>query len=188
MKATRKQQKMFFALLAAGGYDKDKAEVRAMTMFHLNSFADISTAQISSLIEVLDKKVKTKQQKAKVYNTVHVRIYDPKEQQMLYSHFAKVGHEEGVIMYFPLAYKLNRDLDKNDHIDMMLGTGKSDKRGKEIFRYDIIRDGDKTLFLIDFSDKRLQWFGINMETNKAIELYKLNNIEIIGSVYEEVKE
>lgn len=188
MKATRPQQKKFFVLCAELGIDKKKAEARAMKLYNLPDFADISIAQISPLIDAMQQKINTKQKESvKIANGIHARIYDRVTQRMLYSHTQRVGNNEGLIIYFPLSYAVEREVKEDSEIDVMIGSGKSDETKKEIYRYDIFLDYKKRKWLADIDADTLQWIAINMETDEKQPLYLFKYTKIVGSVYEEVK-
>jgi len=55
--ANEAQKRLFFALCSDGGYDADKIKERAKKLYKLEHFNDISSEQISELIDKLQNKV-----------------------------------------------------------------------------------------------------------------------------------
>lgn len=60
--ASERQRKLFFALVHDLGYDPEVAKERAKNKFGLDSFASITTSQLSSLIETLQDTLAQKKQ------------------------------------------------------------------------------------------------------------------------------
>lgn len=191
MNATRQQQKLFFALCAEGNWNKNKAMEHAAKLYSLKSFTDISSAQISALIDSMQAQIRKKnneKDKVKISNSLHARVFDTKSKQMLYSNVARVGHDQGLLIYFPVGYAVNREVENDDEIDIMLGSGKYDITGKEVFRYDIFINRKKDKWLVDMDEDELQWVAFNVKTNEKFPLYKFTRIKVVGSLYEEVKD
>ena len=59
-KSSKSQQSLFFALVRDAGYGSEEMKERAKKKFNLEHFTDISSKQISELIDKLQEKTKEK--------------------------------------------------------------------------------------------------------------------------------
>jgi hypothetical protein len=81
LQASQSQKRMFFALCNQLGLEAEKAKDAVKRKFKIDSFADISKAQLSEVIDMLDKKVQTKTKQALVafFETNNPRLFFGKE-------------------------------------------------------------------------------------------------------------
>lgn len=199
LKATRQQQKMFFALCNEGGWDKDAMENRAKKIYSLNSFADITTVQISPLIEQMKDAIKKQDSTAKkleaklkqattdINRPIHLRLYNRHENQMQFNAYNQVNggqQQNGLVMYFPFGYALESQTDLEKDIDLMQGTGKLDVNGVELYHYDIFITREKIQYMVEWSDADLMWVAVDMATNEMKALSLFGKIKVVGDIYQ----
>lgn len=191
MKASKQQINLFFALVGDGGWDKEKTVSKVRKMLKLQKFTDITSSQLSPLITEIQGKLAAKQQAQESKDTInqlHVRMYDPAESKLLYSHLTAVGRNQGVIMYFPVGD--SKPSQEENGLDFNMSTSKYDRQNHLMYHYDIFFDGKdrKTTYLVDWDEEKLQWIGVETKTDKITELYKFKNPLVIGTVYTGVEE
>lgn len=191
-KASLQQRRLFFALCVEGNWSKQAAVSRAKKLYHLATFSDISPAQIGNLIELMEKKIKQKEnlkRQEAMANELHVRIFDSTLRKMLYSTLTTVGHNSGVVMYFPLTGEVEQSIDKSN-MDFMPAVGRTDRSGKMMYKYDVlIEAGDEAQkFLIEYSTEFLQWMVHSFKTNKEQPLCSLQQPLVVGNIYSEVEQ
>lgn len=192
MKATNAQVKLFFALVQEGNWNKNKAMAHAKKAFLLKHFTDITSAQISTLIDTMQKRIDDKRAVARqkeVINQLHVRMWDAESSRLLYSNIATVGQNQGVVMYFPMG-EGNVSVDESQ-LDFNYPTTKFDIQNHLIYHYDIFKDADYpgTSWMTDWDETELQWVAYLMDSPKEVK-EKLNNFKkplIIGNAYKGVK-
>ncbi len=163
-------------------------------MFSLKKFTDITAAQISTLIDTMQKKIDLQRQAAgnETINQLHVRMFDPVGQKLLYSNLIPVGQNQGIVMYFPIG-EANKAVDESG-LDFNLPTTRFDRQNHLMYHYDIFIDEAKedAKWMIDWDDKKLQWVAYLMDNEEATEvkepLYKFKNPLVIGNTYTGIKE
>lgn len=198
MRATTQQIKMFYALCGEGGWDKTLVAERAKSIYSLKSFSDITSVQISPLINQMQQKVKEqvsvskkleealKKATANMNRPIHLRLYNRNASQMQFNSYNHVNggtEQNGLVMYFPFGYSLGSTADEAD-LDLMQGTGKYDVNNVELYHYDIFMTKDKTQYMVEWSKEDLCWIAVNMATNELKTLSLFGKVQIIGDVYQ----
>lgn len=177
---TIQQQNHFFDLAKKLGYDRDYLKERAKQKTGKQHFMDISTEEISPLIDLLEGELRTAQFESPVEDFPNdYRIWDKKERKMLYGVSAEVAMEF-------ITFEGHKDK-LHERYHLMQYTGRRDANETKLYDFDIIQTYLGKKWLIQWGWQECAWVAVNTDTNESTYLSSLGKIEKIGGVYEDVR-
>lgn len=188
LKHSLQQQKLFFVLCDQLKLDKTEAIERAKKRYNVKEFADITTAQLTELINILNARQHKETPSLSLSRPLRFRAWDRDNNRMLYEEDF-VEDNYWVMDFNGQVFEMSiHGSSEVKGIDMMQSTDRRDYFGKEIFHYDIFIDRKKVKWMVDWSEKDLAWIACSFDDNATKLLSTFSATKVVGNIYEGVDE
>lgn len=188
LKHSLQQQKLFFVLCEQLKLDKEEAIARAKKRYNVAEFADITTTQLTELINILNARQHKETPSLSLSRPLRFRAWDRDNSRMLYEEDF-VEDNYWVMDFNGNIFEMSiHGSSEIKGIDMMQSTGRRDYFGKEIFHYDIFIDRKKVKWMVDWSEKDLAWVAYSFDDNTMKLLSTFSATKVVGNIYEGVEE